>query len=81
MTLGPKFFFGSISYVYPTKIDLFQKVRKKNYQCIKPHTLAVSNHDLKPSGTNFACGLGFAAQGIIENSRPVGRRVGSGRDK
>ena len=45
------------------KLHLFQKIRKIPEALDEIWNLAVSNRDLKPSGTffrKFACGLGFA---------------------
>ena len=69
MTLGPKFLFCSISTVYQRKTNLFPKFRKIPEARHLDHTMAVSNHDLKHSGTLFrklACDLGFAGYVFLE---------------
>ena len=58
------------------KSNLFQKFWKIPAAQHLDHTMAVSNHDLKPSGAffrKFACDLGFAGYVFLGFLPPGGR--------
>ena len=78
MTLGPKFFFSNKMAVTQRRSNLFPKFWKIPAALDEYFAMAVSNRDLKPSGTfvqKIACDLGFAAYQTFGQKAPCGSTV------